>query len=82
MRWWRHSKKQIRQIAADNLGLASNGALRAVLNSGHRRGGKVTRYHGGQALSFSTFAPLAVGRSVPIQVSLEGEWRLGFLCNP
>jgi hypothetical protein len=34
---------------ADNLGLAFNGSLRAVLNSGHRRGGKVIRYHGGQA---------------------------------
>jgi hypothetical protein len=45
---------------ADNLGLAFNGALRAVLNSGHRRGGKVTRYHGGQARLFSTFAPVAV----------------------
>jgi hypothetical protein len=45
---------------ADNLGLAFNGALRAVLNSGHRRGGKVTRYHGGQARSFATFAPVAV----------------------
>ena len=45
---------------ADNLGLAFNGPLRAVLNSGHRRGGKVTRYHGGQARSFSTFAPVAV----------------------
>ena len=45
---------------ADNLGLAFNRVLRAVLNSGHRRGGKVTRYHGGQARSFSTFAPVAV----------------------
>jgi hypothetical protein len=45
---------------ADNLGLAFNGALRAVLNSGHRRGGKVTRYHGGQARSLSTFSPVAV----------------------
>jgi uncharacterized protein DUF3631 len=45
---------------ADNLGLAFNGLLRAVLNSGHRRGGKVTRYHGGQTRSFSTFAPVAV----------------------
>ena len=45
---------------SDNLGLAFNGALRAVLNSGHRRGGKVTRYHGGQARSFATFAPVAV----------------------
>ena len=45
---------------ADNLGLSFNGALRAVLNSGHRRGGKVTRYHGGQARSFATFSPVAV----------------------
>jgi hypothetical protein len=45
---------------ADNLGFAFNGALRAVLNSGHRRGGKITRYHGGQARSLSTFSPVAV----------------------
>ena len=45
---------------ADNLGLAFNGPLRAVLNSGHRKGGKVTRYHHGQARSFSTFSPAAV----------------------
>jgi Protein of unknown function (DUF3631) len=45
---------------ADNFGLAFNGPLRAVLNSGHRRGGKVTRYHSGQARSFSTFSPAAV----------------------
>ena len=45
---------------ADNLGLAFNGPLRAVLNSGHRRGGKVTRYRGGQARSFSTFSPVAM----------------------
>src|SRR5580704_15633925 len=44
----------------DNLGLAFNGALRAVLNSGHRRGGKVTRYRNGEARSFSTFSPTAV----------------------
>ena len=45
---------------ADNLGLAVNGPLRAVLNSGHRKGGKVTRYVHGQARSFSTFSPAAV----------------------
>jgi hypothetical protein len=39
---------------------AGIGPLRAVLNSGHRRGGKFTRYHGGQASSFATFAPVAV----------------------
>jgi Protein of unknown function (DUF3631) len=45
---------------ADNLGLAFNGPLRAVLNSGHRRGGKVMRYSNRQARSFSTFSPAAV----------------------
>jgi hypothetical protein len=45
---------------ADNLGLAVSGPLRAVLNSGHRKGGKVTRYSNGQARSFSTFSPVAV----------------------
>ena len=44
----------------DNLDLAANGALRAVFNSGHRKGGKVTRCYHGQARSFSTFAPAAV----------------------
>jgi hypothetical protein len=44
----------------DNLGLVTNGALRAVLNSGHRKGGNVTRFCAGQARSFSTFAPAAV----------------------
>jgi hypothetical protein len=44
----------------DNLGLAFNAQLRAALNSGHRRGGKVTRYYSGQARSFSTFSPAAV----------------------
>jgi hypothetical protein len=45
---------------ADNLGLAVSGPLRAVLNSGHRKGGRVTRYSNGQARSFSTFSPVAV----------------------
>jgi hypothetical protein len=45
---------------ADNLGLAGNGALRAVLNSGHRKGGNITRYHHGGARAFSTFSPVAV----------------------
>jgi Protein of unknown function (DUF3631) len=45
---------------ADNLGLAHNGTLRQVFNSGHRRGGVATRFVGGRARSFSTFAPLAI----------------------
>src|ERR1700686_4940369 len=44
----------------DNLGLAVNGPLRAVLNSGHRKGGKVTRFCNGQTRSFSTYSPAAV----------------------
>jgi len=46
--------------AADNLGLGSIGPLRAVLNSGHRRGGSITRFVGDRPRQFSTFAPLAL----------------------
>jgi Protein of unknown function (DUF3631) len=45
---------------ADNLGLASHATLRAILNSGHRKGGAVTRYRDGEDRSFSTFAPVVV----------------------
>jgi hypothetical protein len=45
---------------ADNLGLGSIGPLRAVLNSGHRRGGSITRFVGDRPRQFSTFAPLAL----------------------
>jgi hypothetical protein len=31
-----------------------------VFNSEHRKGRKITRYHHGQACSFSTFSPAAV----------------------
>jgi hypothetical protein len=46
----------------DNTGLAfaANGRLRAIFNSGHRKGGTVTLLHGGQRRRFSTFAPLAL----------------------
>jgi hypothetical protein len=44
----------------DNLDLLSNGTLRAVFNSGHRRGGAISRFVGGWSQRFSTFAPLAV----------------------
>jgi hypothetical protein len=45
----------------DNLGLLSNAVLRSVFNSGHRRGGSVSRFVGGRLRRFSTFvAPLAV----------------------
>ena len=46
---------------ADNLGLLDgNSALRRVFNSGHRRGGNVTRFVGGWSQKFPTLAPLAV----------------------
>jgi uncharacterized protein DUF3631 len=44
----------------DNLGLLSNGVLRAVFNSGHRRGGSIDRFVDGRPRKFPTFAPLAV----------------------
>jgi hypothetical protein len=47
---------------ADNLGLALqvNGRLRAVFNSGHRKGGTLAISERGQPRKFSTFAPLAL----------------------
>jgi hypothetical protein len=45
---------------ADNLYIATKGALRSILNSGHRRGGSVSRVIGGERRRFSTFAPLAL----------------------
>jgi hypothetical protein len=45
---------------ADNLGLDVNGILRAVLNSGHRKGGSIRRVIKGAPKKFSTFAPMAI----------------------
>ena len=47
---------------ADNLGLAlqPNGRLRAVFNSGHRKGGIVAIQERGSTRRYSTFAPLAL----------------------
>ena len=45
---------------ADNLELSAKGALRAVLNSGHRQGGSVMRLMGRRRRRFSTFAPVAL----------------------
>jgi hypothetical protein len=45
---------------ADNLGLGLNGILRAVINSGHRKGGGTTRLINGQPKKFSVFAPMAI----------------------
>jgi hypothetical protein len=44
----------------DNLGLLNNPVLRAVFNSGHRRGGGISRFVDGRARKFPTYAPMAV----------------------
>jgi Protein of unknown function (DUF3631) len=44
----------------DNLGLLNNAVLRSVFNSGHRRGGTISRFVGGRSRRYPTFAPLAV----------------------
>jgi Protein of unknown function (DUF3631) len=44
----------------DNLGLLRNSPLRAVFNSGHRRGGTISRFIGGWDTDFNVFSPLAV----------------------
>lgn len=45
---------------ADNLGFDRNGILRAVLNSGHRKGDSLTRVIKDRPRRFSTFAPMAI----------------------
>jgi hypothetical protein len=45
---------------ADNLELSAKAALRAVLNSGYRKGRKVRRGAGKQRRAYSTFAPIAL----------------------
>jgi Protein of unknown function (DUF3631) len=63
----------------DNLGLKIDRVMRSVLNSGHLRGGGITRVIRGQPTTFSTFAPAAIAaigtltlpllhRSIVIQV--------------
>jgi hypothetical protein len=44
----------------DNQDATAKGALRAVLNAGHRRGGKVTRVIRGRPAEFEVFCPMAV----------------------
>src|SRR4029077_16507098 len=43
----------------DNLGLLGNHVLRSVFNSGHRRGGTISRFDRGRSRRYRTFAPLA-----------------------
>jgi Protein of unknown function (DUF3631) len=51
-----HRRHTLLVDEADNLDLADNQALRAVLNSGHSRGGQVTRFQ----KTYSTFTPMAI----------------------
>jgi hypothetical protein len=54
---------------ADNLGLLRDPVLRAVFNSGHRRGGSVARLVDGRVRKFPTFGPLcvaAIGDVLPL----------------
>jgi hypothetical protein len=44
----------------DNLDLLGNCVLRSVFNSGHRRGGNISRFVSGRPKKFVVFAPLAV----------------------
>jgi hypothetical protein len=44
----------------DNLDLLRNNVLRTVFNSGHRRGGSVTRFISGGSRHLPTFAPLCI----------------------
>jgi Protein of unknown function (DUF3631) len=45
---------------ADGLDLCRDNVLRSVFNSGHRRGGSVDRFVGGEPRRYRTFAPLAI----------------------
>ena len=59
---------------ADNLGLLNNPLLRAVFNSGHRRGGGISRFVDGRPRRYATFAPLAIaaikGTPLPLPLPL------------
>jgi len=53
----------------DNQDLPSNPTLSAVINSGHRHGGKIERCLNGEIVEFSTFAPLGfatIGTRLPL----------------
>jgi Protein of unknown function (DUF3631) len=45
---------------ADGLDLWRDNVLRSVFNSGHRRGGSIDRFVGGEPRRYRTFAPLAI----------------------
>jgi hypothetical protein len=45
---------------ADGLDLWRDNVLRSVFNSGHRRGGSINRFVGGEPRRYRTFAPLAL----------------------
>jgi hypothetical protein len=54
---------------ADNLGFGANGTLRAIINSGHRKGGSRMHIVRGAPRRFELFAPMAlatIGDSLPL----------------
>jgi uncharacterized protein DUF3631 len=55
-----HREHTLLADEGDNLGLLKNNVLRAVFNTGHRRGGAISRFVGGWSRKFLLFAPLAV----------------------
>jgi hypothetical protein len=57
---WSRQRSTLLLDEGDNQSIFRDGTLRAVFNSGHRRGGNISRLNGGWTQKFSTFAPLAV----------------------
>jgi hypothetical protein len=55
-----HPTLLIDEVDNMNIALQPNGRLRAIFNSGHRRGGTIAIVERGELRRFSTFAPLAL----------------------
>src|SRR5262249_49868233 len=68
--WADATKATLLLDEADNLDLGSKAAMRAVLNAGHRKGGRIGRMVAGQARRFNVFTPVALaaigGLSLPL----------------
>jgi hypothetical protein len=56
----KHPTLLIDEVDNIDLSFAGNGRLRAIFNSGHRKGGAVTLLHRGEPRRYSTYAPLAL----------------------
>lgn len=60
---------------ADNLGLLANPLLRALFNSGHRRGGAISRFINGRPQRYPTFAPPITGAHCSPSPTISGAER-------